>query len=128
MKTKQECNYLMSTIRWSDSSLERVVVDYDSVTIELKESTGRVAQVRFLGHISLHWRGHWDENIVEKYSIDSDTKSINNALQAVVKNYEDNPPDGGGTRSFKGPWYSFLVELIDSETIEVIAQDVEVEF
>lgn len=128
MKTEQECRSLLSLIRWRDASLDRLVVDYESVTIELTESVGRAVRVKFFGHIALHWSSHWDENVVEKYSVTNDSESINSALRKVVETYGEHPETGGGIRNFEGPWYSFLVQLIDSMFVEVVAQDVEVEF
>jgi hypothetical protein len=127
MRIEEKWKEQLAQIVWDDASLERILCEYDSVTVHVLEHTGRRVAVKVLGHIAVEWSGHWDENIIDACTVSERTPYVEDALQSITDRYGKNPTLGGGTRVFEGPWFEVLIEMLDGASVRLVGQDLRVQ-
>ena len=107
---------------WHDSSIEKIVIEYNEITVELDTYIG-VKKIRFINYISFDYIGQWDENIIECIYEEGDNDVIKNALNKVNKN-NNTKYKGGGTRDINSNWKCIIIKLIDDVCIRIVCNDV----
>jgi len=118
----------LNSVCWADSSLERIIADYDGVLLEVTEDGGRMAQLVVSNHISCRWDGHWDENIIESADLTESSPLLNETMNSIRRRYGEHPEPGGGKRDISSSWFHLTIRLIDGAQIEVLGQRLEVRF
>jgi hypothetical protein len=101
--------------------VEHVGLDYDSVLLRVRESSGLLRTVRCEGHIALCLDGFWDEVIVERAELASDHPAIRKSLSSISRRLGRNWPDSGNAQRNSRHWSALIVHLSDGCTIEIVA-------
>lgn len=82
-------------IVWADSTLERYDVDYEKVTIHIREESGERKLVLCLGYIGIQVIGFWDEIIVRSATIARKHPFIDQCRDTLNKKYRSAVPESG---------------------------------
>lgn len=107
---------------WHDSSIEKIVIEYNDIVLELDTDAG-TKKIIFKNYIAMDYIGQWDENIVDAIYEENDNDIIKSALQKVnacnVTKYK-----GGGTRDINSNWKCMVIMLIDKVCIRIVCNNV----
>ena len=107
---------------WRDSSLDRIVIEYNDIMIDIDTETG-MRKIILKNHIAFDYIGQWDENIIKAIYVEKDNDFISHALERV-NTYNDVKYKGGGTRDIKSDWKCVVIQLIDNICIRIVCSDI----
>ncbi len=104
---------------WHDTSLERIVIDYNDIVVEIdiEEKTTKLICCNFIG---IEYLGQWDENIIKSITISEDNALIYNTKKKIK--FFNN--DGGGVKKYDTDWKCVSIELIDGVIISIVCEKV----
>ena len=117
----------MNSILWADSSLQQLSVDYDTVSISVKESTGLERRISCVGHIAVELCGFWDEMIIENATLDDTHPAIERCWNHIKARLGDAPPETGSSKRNAQEWHALAVRFIDGCELVVVAAEFKVE-
>ena len=103
---------------WHDSSLERIVIEYNDITVEL-ETDACLRKIVFKNYIAFDYIGQWDENIVEAIYEEKNNDLIKGALSKIDA-CNNTKWKGGGVRDRNADWVCVLIKLIDGVCIRIV--------
>lgn len=107
---------------WHDSSIEKIVIEYNDIILELETDVG-TKKIIFNNYIAIDYIGQWDENIVDAIYEEYDNDIIKSALQKVNA-CNDTKHKGGGTRDINSNWKCIVIMLIDKVCIRIVCNNV----
>jgi len=108
-------------VLWADAELEKVVVEYDSVTLLLCESNGIRKRVVCRGHVGLELPGFWDEVIVECGDILGDDPFLVRCQTAIQERFRNTPPTTGNDDRNTNAFRLLKLTLVDGTVLKVAA-------
>lgn len=120
-------NEVTSSVRWPDSLLEKVTVDYETVRVQVRESTGTTKVVLASGYVGYALVGFWDEGVIEKVEILDDHPSIARCVESITKRLGANWSDTGSPDRNTRRWRAMLVYLSDGAVLEIVAASFAIE-
>lgn len=71
------------SVLWADAELLAVAVDYESLSLTLRESTGRVRRVVCEGYIGYEALGFWDEIVVAEAQLSATGSFLTRCIEAL---------------------------------------------
>lgn len=107
---------------WHDSSLDKIVIKYNDIIVELGTDIG-AKKIVFKNYIAFDYIGQWDENIVKAIYEENDNNFIKYALE-MINNCNDTKYKGGGTRDINADWRCIVIQLIDNICIKIVCDDI----
>lgn len=108
-------------ILWTDASLEWYDVNYENVTICIREESGERKLVHCLGYIGLQIVGFWDEVIVRSATITRQHPFIDQCRDAIARKYRSSVPESGCTERNANGKEVLVIQLSDECEILVCA-------
>jgi len=114
------------TVLWRDSGLEGLVVDDDTVTITLLESTGHLKKIRCRGYIGYQVVGFWDESIVDSARVSSEHAFIEENLKSIRERHPWPLNDSGSPERNTGDYFVLEIRLDDGAVVLIAAASLEV--
>lgn len=114
---------MLNDVLWADACLKAVTIDYDGVTLRLRESAGRDLSIRCEGHIAVHLGGFWDETIIERAELLSSHDVIDRTIRVIASRLGANWGDSGSPTRNERSWKALRVHMLDGCTLEVVAVD-----
>lgn len=114
-------------VRWADATLDRVAVDYDVVSLRLRESDGALKTLRAGGYIGYCMVGFWDEMIVERAEILERHDGLDACVDSIRRRLGSGWIDSGNDSRNAREWFALLVHFLDGSVLEVFAAQLTVE-
>jgi hypothetical protein len=111
----------LSDVVWTDAEIQSVRADYDTVCIELLESTGRRRVVKCRGHIGYQLVGFWDEIVVERAEFVERDPFLDDCIRAIRRANGEQPMESGDPIRNKRTWRVLLIHLADGAVLRVAA-------
>ena len=111
----------LSDVLWADAEIQSVRADYDTVCIELRESTGRKRVVKCCGHIGYQLIGFWDEIVVERAEFVETDPFLDDCIQAIKRAHGEQRLESGDPIRNRGTWSVLLIHLADGAVLRVAA-------
>lgn len=108
-----------------DSSLERIVIEYNDITVEL-ETDASLRKIVFKNYIAFDYIGQWDENIVEDIYEEKNNDLIKGALRKIDA-CNNTKWKGGGVRDRNADWVCVVIKLIDGICIRIVCESADLE-
>jgi hypothetical protein len=109
-------------VLWPDAELIAVSVDYDAVTIEVRESTGLRRLLTCRGHVGYECRGFWDEVIIER----AELLATDDFLTDCLKRLRADPLDSGSPARNARSFGVLRIVLLDGCAVTVASTELEV--
>lgn len=104
-------------VLWPDAEIQRVVVNYDDVCVSVRESTGRLVDLRCIGHIGLSIEGFWDEVVVDDAGLVAAHPFMDRCLASLRERLGDDlPPTGSPSRDAQD-FTTLVITLSDGARI-----------
>jgi hypothetical protein len=116
----------MTSIVWSDATLDRVSADYDAVTLFVTQTNAQARQVRCEGHVSFGVTGFWDEVIIERADVFDEHPAIEAAWTAITRRLGQHPQDTGNMARNQRRWSCVVIRFIDGCELTVVASSITV--
>lgn len=117
-------DYLIDTnihsIRWADSEVVAIAINYDSVSISLIESDGNAKTVICDGYIGYKTCGFWDEMVIESGRIKEKHPFIEECVQIIEAKYKSDAPLTGNNTRNEQNWRLLEIMLLDGTPILVV--------
>jgi hypothetical protein len=111
----------LGKIRWADAEVQGVAIDYDAVSLRVKESNGAVRTLRAEGYIGYALAGFWDEIVVERAEIADEHPGLNACLESLRRRLGASWLDSGNEARNGRAWSAILVHFSDGSVLEVFA-------
>lgn len=121
MTGRSESDLALAHVLWPDATLEQVTVDYDTVVLRIRESTGTERTIRCEGHIALGLEGFWDEVIIEHAELVSKHPTIERATSSISRRFGTSWLDSGNEERNSRRWLALIVHLADGCSLQVVA-------
>jgi hypothetical protein len=112
---------LLTDILWPDAELDSASVDYDDVTITVRESTGRQRSIRCEGHIGYELCGFWDEVIVEHAELTEHDEIIERCIRELSQRLGTDWPETGNASRNDRSWKALIIHLSDGAALKIVA-------
>lgn len=112
---------MLEHVLWPDATLEYVAVDYDSVVLRVRESTGQMRTIRCEGHIGYGLCGFWDEVIIERAEVTSTHPFIERCVSSISQRLGQGWIDSGNEQRNSRQWRALVVHLSDGSCVEIVA-------
>jgi hypothetical protein len=113
----------LNGVLWPDAELMEVKVDYDSVSLTVRESTGTTKCVRADGYIGYCLIGFWDEIVVERAELVLTHPSIDQCLASLRERLGQHPPSSGNTARNRFDFAALLLHISDGSCFWIVAAD-----
>ncbi len=110
----------INSVLWPDAEIDNLSIDYDTVSISLKESTGRKRIITCEGYIGYKVVGFWDESIVASGNVEYNHPFITECLGVVRAKYGDKAWPTGSPARNQNNWSLLRIELIDGIEILIV--------
>jgi hypothetical protein len=107
-------------ILWPDAEFEALRADYDTVAIDLRETTGAQVRVVAEGYIGFQLLGSWDESVVESGSVASSGTTLDACVGLLSSRGVNTSPSGSPARNLGG-WKQLTVRFGDGSELVVVA-------
>jgi len=114
-------------VLWPDAELESVEIDYDCVTIVVRESTGQTKRIKCLGHIGYECLGIWDEAIIETATLSSVDSLIDCCIELIERRPGGLEAASGNPERNRRRWNLLSIIFIDGSELKVVAAGLSVE-
>jgi hypothetical protein len=114
-------------IRWPDAELQSVDVDYDAVSLRIRESDGAIRKIRVEGHIGYSCIGIWDEVVIERAEFLETHSGLDACINSIRGRLGANWLDSGNEIRNSRHWFALVVHLSDGSVLEVFAARLRVE-
>ncbi len=112
----------------ADSCIEEIKILSESVVVNLSYAEiGAGWNLTFHRYAAIVQIGVWDESILDHGEVLDDSDLITRTKAEIQERNGESPSPGMGVRQFQGPWYHYRIELIDGSSLNIVAQDVNVE-
>jgi hypothetical protein len=121
-----EVQDVVNSVLWKDAEFERITIDYDTVAITLKESTGLIKEIRCRGYIGYHAVGLWDEVVVDAALVFFEHPLIEESLQSIRKRYRGRVPESGSPGRNAGDYFALEITLDDGARVLIAAASIDV--
>lgn len=108
------------SIRWADSEIVSITINYDAVLIYLLESDGTAKTLICDGYIGYKTCGFWDEMIIESGSVKEVHPFIEECKQIIITKYKNVLPLTGNVTRNEQNWRMLEIKLIDNTTIFIV--------
>jgi hypothetical protein len=108
---------------WPDAELRSVLVDYDSVSITIRESTGLVRNVRCEGYIGYSICGFWDEVVIDNAELTDQHEAIDRCIAAISRRLGSHWPETGNPARNTKNWKALIIRLSDGASLEIVAAE-----
>ncbi len=108
-------------VLWPDATLEQVTIDYDAVSLRVRESTGRARLIRCEGHIGFGLFGFWDEMIIESAEMSTKHPAIERCTSSISRRLGEGWIDSGNEQRNARDWVALIVHLSDGCCLEIVA-------
>jgi hypothetical protein len=96
-------------------------VEYDSVRLALRESTGATVTVTGYGPIGVHLAGLWDEVVVSNGEIAEDDPFADECWNSIRSRLSEDPPESGSPDRNRRSFETLRITLIDGCELRVVA-------
>lgn len=113
----------MIDLLWADAIVEAVSINYDSVDIEIVETTGQRKMVSCLGYIGYECIGFWDEAIVERADFRSGDIFVKACKSNIEKRLGPSILPSGNAHRNEGQASLLHIVFIDDGRLSVAASD-----
>jgi hypothetical protein len=110
-------------VLWPDASIRSISIDYHSVAIHLRESTGRKRVLTCRGYIGYQLVGFWDEVVVERAELNESDPFLSDCLRRIDSVYHNDPPETGDPIRNRRSWNVLLIHLGDGSVLRVAGAD-----
>lgn len=107
----------VAAILWADAELEALNMDYESVVLCIRESTGRRVELHCLGHIGLSIEGFWDEIVIEAADIVEAHPFLERCLASLTERLGEEPPPTGSPARNSRQFSTLVVRLADGARV-----------
>jgi hypothetical protein len=111
----------LANVLWPDAELGSASVDYDAVTIKVRESTGRQRSIRCEGHIGYELCGFWDEVIVERAELTEEDEIIVRCTRELSRRLGTDWPETGNATRNDRTWKALVIHLSDGAALKIVA-------
>ncbi len=108
-------------VLWADAELESLSLDYELVTLNLRETTGVPVVVEAHGPISLALDGLWDEVIIESGALVENDEFAARGWNAIQARLGSALSDSGYPDRNRRTFQTLLVTMIDGCQLRVAA-------
>lgn len=108
------------SVKWADSEIVSITINYDAVLIYLLESDGAAKTLICDGYIGYKTCGFWDEMIVESGSVKEDHPFIEECKQTIITKYKNDLPLTGNVTRNEQNWRMLEIKLIDNTMIFIV--------
>lgn len=100
-------------ILWADAQITSLSVSYDSVELDVRESSGRRVRVVADGHIGFQLLGFWDEVVVESADLVPAHPFAEQCLTSIAERLGEPAPPTGSLERNSGKFRTLVVSLSD---------------
>ena len=111
----------LAKIYWSDAQLEDVAIDYESVSLRIRQTDRKIVTLRAAGYIGYQVVGFWDEMVIERVEVVEDHPGLRACVDSIKKRYKAEWPETGSDARNSQRWFALLVHLIDGCVLEIYA-------
>lgn len=106
-------------VLWRDAEILSLSVDYDDVTLTLRESSGLMRHVICEGYIGYSTIGFWDEVIIERAELENQGDYLTSCLGSISKRLGSEPAPSGNQLRNLGSFIQLMIVLSDDCRIEI---------
>ncbi len=110
-------------VSWPDAELKRIVVDYDSLELELRESSGARRTIRAEGYIGYDAIGVWDEMVIEQAELFDSHAAIDRCVGTIAHRLGSTFPDSGSRARNARSWRALLIHFADGCVLTIVAAE-----
>lgn len=114
-------------VRWVDAEILGVAIDYDTVSLRVRESDGALRTLRAWGYIGYSMNGFWDELIVERAEVLDAHERLDSCVDGIRRRLGSRWLDSGSESRNSRQWFALLVHFLDGSVLEVFAARLTVE-
>jgi hypothetical protein len=108
------------TVLWADAELLGVTVDYENLSLTLRESTGQVRRVVCEGYIGYEALGVWDEIVVAEARLNAVGPFLSRCIEELERRLGANRlPSGSGARNGTADAMELIIVLSDGCEVRV---------
>ncbi len=126
MTGPSEAQDAVGTVLWKDAEFESLSIDYDTVAISVKESTGLLKEIRCRGYIGYQAIGFWDEVVVDAALVFFEHSFIEESLEAIRTRHRSGVPASGSPERNAGEYFVLEIALDDGAKVLIAAASLEV--
>jgi hypothetical protein len=109
-----------AAVRWADAELQETRIDYDSVSLTIRDSSSLVLEVVGLGYIGYRMIGCWDEIVIARAELLEKHELLSQSIETIRSRYSGTPPDTGSKYRNAGDWRVLVIHFVDGATLEVV--------
>jgi hypothetical protein len=117
----------LQSIRWPDAVLIELVVSYDDVTLNFRESSGRRVAIVAQGHIGVNLAGLWDEVVVDGVELVEAHPFAEECISSVIERLGSLDTPTGSPRRRTKSFSTLVVSLTDGVELLCVAGNFVVE-
>lgn len=117
----------LGKIRWADAELRGVNIDYDAVSLIIRESDGALKTLRADGYIGYSLVGFWDEVVIERAEISETHAGLDACVNSIRQRLGTRWLDSGNESRNARHWFALLVHFSDGAVLEIFAARLAVE-
>jgi len=118
---------VLTEVLWADAELGTVSIDYDAVTVGVKESTGKQRLIRCEGYVGYGLCGFWDEVVVVRAELTDHHEAIQRCTNELSRRWGTDWPDTGNDGRNSRQWKALVIHLSDGTALEIVAARFSVE-
>lgn len=121
---------ILKQMAWSDGSFDSLLIDYDSVTVTLRDSLDDTYILVCSGYIGLKSIGYWDESVLSKIELHKEHEMIDECITGAkgLRDEEGNLVlDTGCPQRNIGEWFLLKIVLIDGHEMFIVAADFDIQ-
>jgi hypothetical protein len=114
-------------VRWADAELQGVSIDYDAVSLRVRESCGSMVVLRAEGYIGYKLVGFWDEVVIVRAEVTADHLGLDECARSIEQRLGPRWLDSGSDSRNRRDFFALLVHFSDGSVLEVYAAQLRVE-
>jgi len=112
---------LPASIRWADSELESVRLDYDSIVIAVRDEAGDLHNIRANGYIGFTYTGVWDEAIIASGALLDDDEHALDSWRQIEARFAGAIPLSGSDARNRRQWKTLALIFSDGSELKCSA-------
>jgi hypothetical protein len=99
------------------------MIDYDCVSLQLKESDGTFRTVVARGYIGYRLVGSWDEIVIERAELHEQHPFIDDCVRSLNARLSSAWPDSGSEARNLRSWLVLMIHFSDGAVMAIVAAE-----
>jgi hypothetical protein len=117
----------LALVVWPDAELLRIEIDYDELTMHVRDGRGRMKRVTYGGHLGFERTGVWDEVIVTAAEPTASGAFLDRCLSSIARRPGPSPLPTGSAARNREQAMQLVLTLHHQCTLAVVTKGIGVE-